>query len=90
MAEASCHSGKTIETGGGVATAALMAVKVDLALAKMEETGQDRTPDEKGVRYAIGGEDESGVNMDEGVMLPHETKRVGSQGLKRPDETKRQ
>ena len=28
--------------------------------------------------------------MDEGVMLPHETKRVGSQGLKRPDETKRQ
>ena len=23
-------------------------------------------------------------------MLPHETKRVGSQGLKRPDETQRQ
>ena len=67
-----------------------MTVEVELALANMEENGLDRTPDEKRARNAIGGDDESGENADEGVMLPHETKRVGSQGLKRPDEKKRQ
>ena len=34
VAEAPSNSGMTIETGGGAATAALMAVKVEMALAK--------------------------------------------------------
>ena len=35
------------------------------------------------------GDDEVAENADEGVVLPHETKRVGSQGMRRPDGTKR-
>ena len=54
-AEAPCISGKTIETGGGAATAALMMVKVELALAKTEETGLSTTPDEKGAGNVMGG-----------------------------------
>ena len=37
-----------------------------------------------------GGEDENSEIIGEEVMLPNETERFGSQGLMRPDETKRQ
>ena len=67
-----------------------MKVKVELALAKMAESSEDRKPVDKRVRNAKGGDDEIRENAVEGVVLPHETKRVGSQGLRRPDETKRQ
>ena len=55
--EANAHSESVgrIETGGSEETEALMTVKVELALANMEENGLDRTPDEKRARNVIGG-----------------------------------
>ena len=41
------------------------------------------------MRKEIGGEDEQGEGMDEVVMLPNGKKRLGSQGLMRPDGIKR-
>ena len=84
------ESGGRMETGGSREAEHLMSVKVELELAKTAEVGRSTKTDEKGVRNVIGGDDEVTEYAVEGVMLPHETKRVGSQGLRRPDETKRQ
>ena len=67
-----------IETGGSATKAAIMRVKEELAVVKMRGTDQERTTDEKGVRKVNGGEDEKSESMGEDVMLPNETKRVGS------------
>ena len=43
-----------------------MSVKVELALAKNEESSVEWKPDEKSERNAIGGDDEAKENADEG------------------------
>ena len=89
MADAPSKSVSTIETGGSAATDALMSVKVEMAIGKTGGNGPVRSDEEKGVRNAIGGEEENEESIGEDGMLPNGTKRLGRQGLLRPDETKR-
>ena len=51
------ESGGRVETGGSEEAEELMTVKVELALAKKEESSLERKPDEKSARNAIKGED---------------------------------